>query len=233
MTVVDLVAAVGLIDGLSLGAHLPVVVENDGRELRDLSSDTRNGGLGPLRVELTWSFFETETLALALRPFVTFPTGRARDYLSDNGQITGGAMLQTQVDLGRFRLAGEVGYEELSSDIDVGDLDFDARIRFGLGAEVFLLEATEPAPPDEGGDPSPAAARQPHAVSLGGEVFGWTAADRPFHDEREHPMEALGFLRYRHEGWHLALTAAAGAGLDNGLGAPDYRLVFGVSWTWR
>lgn len=232
LSIIDVVAAFGIIDGLSIGVDLPVVVHSDGRELEDYPlHDTRDGGLGALRLQLKWTIVDTEAFALALKPFITFPTGRPRDYLSDNGRVTGGGMLQTEVNLGRFRLAGEVGYEDVSSDIDIGDLDFDARLRFGLAVEVRLLGdpvGRAPGPEDDEGAP-PA---DTHALSVGAELFGWTAFDRPFHQEREHPMEGLGFLRYRHRGLGLDLTVGAGAGLDNGLGASELRLFFGVGWTW-
>lgn len=268
LAMVDAGVAVGLLDGLSVGVALPFVVDNDGRELLDPGSRTRSGGVGALRVQVKYTLYDSLEpseaegereadaleLALAVQPFMTFHTGRARDYLSDNEAPTGGASLLLELELfERLRLGASLGYEFVSSDIDFGDLDIRDRIRFGAAAELLLLRQrgprrskadSEPAeeraedgrPEDGGGAPREDEGSEeeedanPHTLGLGLELYGWTDAGRPFHDERERPAEGLVYLRYRHA-LGLQLRLGAGAGLNNGVGAPDARYMASLGWT--
>lgn len=149
LSVIDVSAAVGLFDGVSLGVALPLVVDHDGRELLNLNSDVRSGGVGAARIQLKATLYERRGSALdfavALKPFMTFHTGRPADYLSDNEQVTGGGMIQAELGiLQRLRVGAELGFEALSSDADIGDLDIRDRIRFGLAVEFMLLRPGEP-----------------------------------------------------------------------------------------
>jgi OmpA-OmpF porin, OOP family len=56
-----------------------------------------------------------------------------------------------------------------------------------------------------------------------GEVTGRTA----FHGERSSPVEGLVSARFHKGG--IALTVGAGAGIDRGRGAPEYRFVVGIT----
>ncbi|MBL4846615.1 MAG: hypothetical protein JKY65_13920 [Planctomycetes bacterium] len=69
-----------------------------------------------------------------------------------------------------------------------------------------------------------------HTLSIGSEIFGWTDAGQPFHNERERPVEVGGYLRYRHR-IGLSLRAGISRGLTNGIGAPDVRYFGGIGWS--
>lgn len=165
LTTLDLALGVGIFDGFSLGIVLPVVLDNDGRELLApdfATNDTRSGGVGALRVKAEWTVLDTRErdtreegeeareeewldFALSVSPFMTFPTGRARDYLSDQDNVTGGGSVQVEVELfRRLRVGGSLGVEFVSSSIDIGDLEIEDRLRFGLAAEVLLLRPSRP-----------------------------------------------------------------------------------------
>lgn len=261
LTMLDAGIAVGLGDSLSLHAVLPVVLDHDGRELdrpSDVRSGGVGAARFELKINVYDSRGdlperrpardESVAFALSVHHFLTLPTGRRRDYLNDNGNPTGGSQLLAELELfQRLRLGANLGYEFVSSDIDFQDLSIRDRIRFGAAVEVFLLR--ESAPPAEADEPGDEAQREgedgdhdeatregepgednPHTLALGGELFGWADAGRPFHDERERPIEGLLYLRYRHR-IGLQVRLGWGGGLTNGVGAPDYRYVAGLGWT--
>ncbi|RMG06358.1 MAG: hypothetical protein D6731_25965 [Planctomycetota bacterium] len=269
LTVLDLYGAVGILDGLSFGASLPVVLDNDGHELLDPTSDTRSGGVGALRVQLKWAFFDTRRggqppegsqakaalaeaegandapqdaverggtakaplweSALALQAFATFHTGRPRDYLSDNESPTVGITLLATFRLWRFRVGTEFGYEQFTGgSIDIGDLEIENRLRFGAS---LLFEVLRPDRPGAAAGQGGEGGTGRHDLAMGGEVFGWADASRPFHNERERPIEALGVVAYRHRGLGFAVRIAAGGALNNGIGAPDVRYLASLGWT--
>ncbi len=157
LSMLDVALGFGIRDDLSLSVVLPVVLDNDGRELNQpdfFTNDTRSGGIGALRARLKWTAYdsrerdsrgleETEDsveFALALSPFLTLPTGRARDYLSDQNNPTGGGSLFAEVEFfRRLRVGGSLGIEFTSSSADIGDLEIEDRARYGLGVEVYLF----------------------------------------------------------------------------------------------
>lgn len=157
LSMLDVALGFGILDNLSVSVVLPVVLDNDGREFLApdfATNDTRSGGVGALRGALKWTAFdsreqdprgllETEDsveFAVALSPFLTLPTGRARDYLSDQGNPTGGALVFVEVEFfRRVRLGGTLGVEFLSSSLDIGDLEIEDRGRYGLALEVYLF----------------------------------------------------------------------------------------------
>lgn len=386
LSTVNVALGIGIFDGFSLGLTLPVVVDNDGRELLapDFgTNDTRSGGVAALRLEAKWvaldtrdaddsrGLLETEEdleFAVSVSPFVTLPTGRARDYLTDQNNPTGGGHVHVEVELfRRLRLGGSLGVEFLSSSVDIGDIEIEDRLRFGAAVEVLIVRAraarsapVQRVPANEDpveqrralralgvlasldGSVSPEEARLlrgfaealgipessreallapgtldtlrildrlrvplerarleeaalellslnpdrnpqtvegyrvlsrkqefaaleaegalrtegrpgwferaaarvpaedirgeeleedqfPHSLSIGAEVFGWTDAGQPFHNERERPIEVGGYLRYSHT-VGLSLRVGASFGLTNGVSAPDARYVLGIGW---
>lgn len=157
LSMLDVALGFGIRDDLSLSVVLPVVLDNDGRELNQpdfFRDDTRSGGIGALRARLKWTVYDSREhdprgldepedsieFALALSPFLTLPTGRARDYLSDQNNPTGGGSLFAEVEFfRRVRIGGTIGVELLSSSPDIGDLEIEDRARYGLAVEVFLF----------------------------------------------------------------------------------------------
>jgi len=157
LSMLDVALGFGIRDDLSLSVVLPVVLDNDGRELNQpdfFTDDTRSGGIGALRARLKWTIYDSREhdprgledtedsveFALALSPFATLPTGRARDYLSDQNNPTGGGNLFAEVEFfRRLRIGGNLGIEFLSSSPDIGDLEIEDRGRYGLAAEIYLF----------------------------------------------------------------------------------------------
>lgn len=100
-------------------------------------------------------------------------------------------------------------------EVAIDDLMVDDEVRFGLGAELALGAAGE------------------LAFAFLGEVgVGLGLGDSAFDDgglaSREVQVEALGGLKVRAP--DVTAHVAAGAGLSEGYGAPDFRVVFGVSF---
>lgn len=243
LTLVDVQASVALVQSISLGVVVPVVLDLDGKDL-NLVRDTRGYGVGSMRLQLKATLLtvgapeDDVRLGLGLKPFVKLPTGRSRDYLSDNDSVSGGATAMVTLELWRrLRLGVELGYEAVSSDIDLLDLEVEDRIRFGVAAEVVVLRPTTEAERSRRraeveerrarGESTRYDDGHGHGLAIGGEVFGWARSARPFHDERERPIEAAGYARW----WHAAgflIRGGCGGALNNGVGAPDYRLTLEV-----
>lgn len=127
-------------------------------------------------------------LALSLKPFLTFPTGRDVDYLSDQENPTGGATLQVEVEvLRRLRLGTSFGLEAVSSSIDIGDLEIEDRFRFGLAAEFLILRARQdlvlttfgPGPREDAGEQR----RAYRALAIVAGIGGTLPAERALLDE--------------------------------------------------
>jgi hypothetical protein len=245
ITMVDVSASVALVQSISLGVVVPVVLDLDGKDL-NLNRDTRGYGVGSMRLQLKATLLalgepeDDVRFGLGLKPFVKIPTGRSRDYLSDNDSMTGGATTMLTLELWRrVRLGVEVGYEFVSSDIDLLDLEIEDRIRFGVAAEVVVIQPTTEAERSRRkADIAERRARgesthydpgHGHGLALGGELFGWTRSARPFHDERERPIEGMGYVRWWHETGVLA-RGGYGGGVNNGVGAPDYRAIFELGY---
>lgn len=226
-TTLTLAGGLGLFDRLEVALGVPIVatrlgavpvtpsVARDGGGLTALGSGAT--GLGDLRVALKArllgpAFGRGEGLGLAVTADVTLPTGGSDAFMSE-GDVTAEPrlVLDWRTSDG-LALALDVGYLARSAT-RVDDLGIDDEVRLGLGAEVpvgfygiaFLGEVDL-------------------AVGLGASAYdeGGVAA-------RELGVEALGGLRWRAP-TGLVVSAAAGSGLTAGYGAPDFRVLLGVSY---
>lgn len=204
-------AGLGLFERFELALGLPVVATTLGPGARSESAT----GLGDLRLllraRLLGAPWGTTGPGLALALHLGLPTGSA-DFMTDGGLT---AMPQLVIDHrteGGLVIALNLGYR-IRPERVVDDLAIDDEIRLGLGAELpigfeglaFTVELLA-------------------ALGLGDSPHdgGGIAA-------REVPVEALGGLRWRTPGG-LVLTGAAGSGLTQGYGAPDFRVLLSVSW---
>lgn len=146
---------------------------------------------------------------LALRPYITFPTGDG-DKLVGNDSLTGG--LDVIFDIH--------AWERLSASLNLGFLfresvrpanlqvEEDDKFVYKLGANVLILEW----------------------MDFITEIYGATLVGDFFGSEAELPLEFLGGFRFRPwEGWQIDF--GGGTGLTYGYGAPDARLLLGVSYT--
>ena len=187
--------------GLSVG---------EGRERGEL-------GLGDLRLAVRGRLLGAGAVGeagfgLGLSGELTIPTGSG-DFRGDGG-VGGLLMLVADWRDGYGHvLALNAGYR-VRPEVAVDDLVVDDEVRFGLGAEVALGAVAD--------------LRFAMVGELGvGLGLGDSAYDEGGIAGREVQVEALGGLKVRAD--DVTAHLAAGAGLSQGYGAADFRVVFGVS----
>lgn len=174
-------------------------------------------GLGDLRLALRGRLFGPSSageagFGLGLAGELTLPTGGG-DFRGDGG-VGGLVMLVADWRDGFGHVVAlNAGYRA-RPEVAVDDLMVDDEVRFGLGAEVALGALSD--------------LRFAMVGELGvGLGLGESAWDEGGIAEREVQVEALGGLKVR--ATDVTAHLAAGAGLSQGYGAADFRVVFGVS----
>ena len=206
---------IGLFDRfeLSLGAPLQIVegfAAGGGRET--------NVSFGDLRVVARGRIFGadpgTEGFGLGLALDLTIPTsGGSTIFAGEDGiNLTPRLAVDWRSAAGAV-VAFNVGFRVRPSQVVVDDLAVGNEMRFGLGADLPIGA---------------------YDISLLGEVLASVGlATDPLDRDgaataRKTPIEALAGLRWRPG--DFTLTTAAGAGLTSGYGAPDYRVVFNLTY---
>ena len=208
--VTTLAAGVGLFDRFDVALALPLIATGLGGDAQGT-----DGGVGDLRLALRGRIFgpawREAGLGAAVLADLTFPTGSGAAFLSDGGVGLLARLVLDWRSADGLVVALNAGYRARPATA-VGDITIADEIRLGLGAEIPV-----------GTQGISLTAEGIAAIGLadnrldGGGVAG-----------REVPVELLGGLRWR-AGSGLVLTAAAGAGVTGGYGAPDFRVLLGAS----
>ena len=204
--------AVGLLDRFQLGLSLPVTWRLTGDVVNSTmglatGDNLAVTGLGDLRIEgkgQIASFGDDDQLVLAGLVGGSLPTGRADSYLRNHG-VTGRAKALASLQLGQFRLGGQVGVL-LRQSVTTLDAKVGSQLLYGGGAQLQVLKGFE----------------------VLGEVVGRSGLSD--FSERwwdENPIEADVAARVYPTGM-LALTGGLGAGLGKGIGAPAARVFLGA-----
>ena len=209
--ILTLGGGLGLFDRFEVALALPIIATTLGPG----AAGEGTTGLGDVRLvvrgRLLGSPWGTDGAGLALALQLGLPTGSA-DFMSDGG-VT--AMPQLIADYRSARglvIALNLGYRMRPERV-IDDLAIDDELRLGLGAELPVGF---------------------EGLSFTAEVLASSGLGASPHDDggvalREVPVEALGGLRWRTRGG-LCLTGAAGSGLTEGYGAPDFRMLLALSW---
>lgn len=217
----DLLLSFAPLDWLGLGVDVPLHYTNHRPvedvyhplaepELKDKDLEW-NFEVGDIRAALKFGVLEQDRhwLGLALIPFVDFPTGKTESYLGE-GRITGGGKLALGHDFGAFNLGLEGGYLYRGENDVLLESVGDA-YQWGAGiARDF----------DDG-----------FGFSLEYTGRYYAVDDREtFHNN---PMEVLATLRYRFGQSGPRLLVGGGPGASQGVGAPVYRILGGVDYTYQ
>lgn len=208
----ELQAAVGILDRFQVGVSLPITLTLSGQQI-DPTMGVGNGltlstaGLGDLRIEAKGQLMTAgadDQFVLAALLGGTAPTGNSHAYLG-NGGPTGRAKALASLQVGRFRLGGNLGLllrpTATSLDATVGH-----QLLYGGAGSVQVLKGFE----------------------VLGEVSGrsgLTDFSRRYWDEN--PVEVDLAARLYPTGM-LAVTFGIGTGLGKGIGAPGARLFLGA-----
>jgi len=221
---VTLGAGIGILDRLDLAVGLPLYVNSlstAGAIAPSVAPSRplvqgRDVGLADLRFTLRARVFgpryAESGVGLALLADVTLPTGSEQPFMSDGAVTFRPRLVLDYRAADGLAVALNVGYR-LRPERTVDDLGIGDELHLGLGAELPV-----------GFD----------GIAFLGEVDlaigqGHSAYDDGGVAPREVPAEALGGLRWRsQDGW--VLTGAAGSGITQGYGAPDFRLLLSLAY---
>lgn len=161
--------------------------------------------LGDLGVDGKVSLLSREHLGLGARARVTLPTGNGNAWLGDaHPSVTTEVLAATGE---RVIVAANAGFRVYGGGaVELPDVSWGSRFTYGAGVSVPVW------------DPISATAE------LTGEmIFGSGGAPGAF------PLEGLVSLRGEPQE-NLVASLGLGAGLTQGIGAPDFRVVAGVGW---
>jgi outer membrane protein OmpA-like peptidoglycan-associated protein len=167
-------------------------------------------GLGDLRLEAVWRFFDAGPISLAAIPAFTLPTGMA---FSSNKDVFIGEKAPT------FRPRVAVTLTALQGKLSAGanlglilrkprtlySSQVGQQITYGAAAAYHVLDR----------------------LDVLAEVFGRKGFDGNLDDS---PLEADGGLRVM-PGGQLAILVGVGTGLVRGVGVPSFRLFASVTWS--
>jgi hypothetical protein len=215
----NLVAALGLLNigkhgGVELAVDVPYVVDENGIGPSDAivfgadgkPTGLRDAGFGSLRTALKVTFLDREDDAIGISGIadLEWPTGKNEDYLANSNQVSPRFWLVLEKKFGPIRFGVNVGYEWIYSHIEVGGVNVDDKIwlRAGLAIEPFDMK------------------NLPLSIVIEG--THWFRAGHPWDIEAEAPIEVGGAIKY--SGTLFALVGAY-AGLNEGVGSPDERVV--------
>lgn len=193
---------------LSLAVGMQVVLSSErstmvsGEEVGGLS-----GGLGDIRIapKLQVLHQHAHGIDLAIIPTFTVPSAQADDYRGDDG-MTFAPSIALARRQGAVRVGAELGYIA-RKNLEVGELRIEDEVFGRAGLAV-----------------------RDGAVELGAVLSLATSASNPFKHSEETYLEALVGPDFT-LGGGVAAFACAGFGLEQAVGAPDWRLVAGVRFT--
>lgn len=207
----DLVGTIGILSWLQAGLEVPVVLSQnqDNNSPLDPGGSITSVGLGDARIVPKVRLLRSDKhfLDLAILPAFTLPTASSDQYLGE-GSATFVPELAISRAFGAVRLAGNLGYRARKQKM-LFNLAVDDEIVWRLGAGYRFADA--------GGPPLEI------DLSLGSAAKAENFLDRPNNNH----LELLGGVQYTFSQPLLAF-AAAGVGLNEGFGTPDWRVLIGA-----
>ncbi len=209
----EVTASLALWNRLELGLALPVILDQDGA-MSFAGSDAafpsiESSGLGNLRVAPKLRLVGDQLGAVALLLSARLPTSGGSAYAGYD-RVTLAPELAASARIGRVGLAGNLGFQWRDQIDGVVGMEVESELYARAGAAVGIGPGERP--------PIELALTLSAASDTGSGHFG---------DQDYSPVEIAGGPSFR-LGSALVLFAAAGAGLVDGHGAPDWRVVGGV-----
>ena len=213
LVMVDLWGTLGVTDWMQIGIDMPIalyeVFFNPNLPPGTAAKQTLTR-LGDLRLEAKFRLINDfrHPVGLAIRPFVTFPTGDGTKLVGTDS-VTGGASVIFDVGIKEtVFFSWNLGYQIKGGSIP-GNLNVtqDDSFLYGMGINWNALEW----------------------MDVVAEIFGEALVKDMFGTEAESPLEALGGFRF-YPTEALRISAGAGAGITFGYGSPDFRGLLEVSY---
>ncbi len=208
----SLVASIGVLDFLQAGVELPVIFSQDqslGSSPVGMGGDLSRVGLGDIRIVPKLGLLRAARhgVDLAIIPAVTFPSSTADDYFGEQSASFAPEIAISRA-FGGLRLATNVGYRTRKL-ARIANLEINDEIFGRLGAGYRFGDA--------GGPP----------LELDLTLSAATRANDFMGDSSNNYVEVLGGLQYLLARPVLGFLAG-GVGLEEGFGAPDWRLLLGA-----
>jgi outer membrane protein OmpA-like peptidoglycan-associated protein len=207
----NLVGAFAFTGWLQLGLDVPLIVSQDSDQLMQVGVGSIDSfALGDLRIAPKLELLRERAhgVGLSVIPAFSLPTATTSDYAGD-GQIVFTPEIALSRRLGALRLAGNLGLR-LREDVMLADLS--------VGNEVFVRAGIGYRLDHE---------RQGIPLELDLTTSLATATDELFDRRNRDHWELLGGGQYDVTSNVLAF-AAAGVGLEQGFGTPDFRILVGT-----
>ena len=218
LALVHVVFGLGLLEmgngGLEVGLDIPIVAENRGDQFLSTTEKLEEPIFGDWRLGVKLTVFDRrdDAIGLFVRAWYEFPTSDQEEFLSnEDARGTTALFAGVEKQLGEaVRLGGEIGYEYIDGDIDVGGLSVDDKFHANAGLAFIVFEG------------------ETSSFEIMGEIKTYGRVSHIYEHTRENPVDFNVGLKYAGD-FHL--TAAVGGGLNSGVGAPDGRLVLGAGFT--
>lgn len=209
----DVAASLALWNRLELGLALPVILAQDGAMsfagAGAAFPEIESSGLGNLRVIPKVRLAGDRRGAVALLVTARLPTSGGAAYAGYD-RVTLAPELAGSGRIGRLGLAGNFGFQWRDEIDGVDSMEVQSELYARFGAAVYLGPGERP------------------PIELAVTVSGATdTATAHFGEDDYSPFEIAAGPSF-HLGQALVLFAAGGAGLNDGHGAPDWRVVGGV-----
>jgi len=202
----------GVVDQwLSIGFDLPMGWWAQFRDPNVAGATNQNKVVvGDATINLKTEFLKTEKFGLALRPFLTIPTGYGGNFFG-NGTVTGGGTLIAEINpIERWSISLNAGVQG-RQEFNFRDIKKDTQLELGLGTAVQIAKP----------------------VSLVAEIATTTRFMDPFAEKVETPTEARGAVKWKIGKTGLLASAGGTAGIIRGSGAPTYSVFAGISFSPR
>lgn len=147
-------------------------------------------------------------VGLAIRPYISFPTGDGNTFVGNDSFLGGAELIFDAHFFDRLFVSLNFGYLARDNVIPAGlNVEVDDQFTYGLGINVKTVKW----------------------LDVIAEFYGSALTGEFWHRETEAPFEALGGLRF-HLLEGLQIDIGGGAGITFGYGAPDFRALLGVSY---
>lgn len=257
LAVLNAAFGIGLPFGLEAGIVVPFVLEQNGFEIDEPGKRLDSTGFLDLRVDVKWQAFVSENRkwSFALKGFLTIPSGRQSQFRGEDGEFTAAGLAIGEYRSGRFRALLSVGYQWIEEDATIGGVRFDDRVLLRGGMEYAIFQYRKRTDDGKEAYRDRRLARE-RRRSRGDEqeddewsryeevrrgymkiyeVAIQTSLDTSF--RASHPSEELTFPTELYSGLVMrcsqgvSLIGGISAGLDNGVGSPDYRFYAGITYT--
>jgi outer membrane protein OmpA-like peptidoglycan-associated protein len=219
MLVGEVSGAFGFMDDFEVGVALPMVLTMAGEGIDVATamagSDLQASGLGDLRAELKWRFWQKDNLRLSALPGITIPTSVGTS--PDGDDLGSGDLLGDN--LPTLRLRGAVQWTNGKGNLNLGAY---AGALFRKPRTVYSSEVGQQLVYGFGG-----AFKVTDRVDGIAEMFGRSGFNT---DLDASPLELNGGVRVQATR-AISVLAGGGAGLVRGIGSPGLRMFVSVGWS--